>query len=223
MRKLAGVVMLLIAVSGCAINNTAKPEKVETQDGIYYGWKDQAMLPAKTAYFALLEKAGNSWDVKLISKQPIQGRDNDKQEILFVDKQYRYIQPWFQSFPQHGHDGSWECSLYYKNKDYSPCNSQLTSVDAGASLGKNIAAAILTFGLAAGSHQYIDRSKVAEAVKQSDLINKIKSKFPANAEEKDVSVVPAQETITYEKVKEKPVNNGGLNGKSRRNFPTSFR
>lgn len=72
--------------------------------------------------------------------------------------------------------GSWECGYIMKDhqNQYTPCSSRLTKTDVARSIGKNIFAAALTLGVASGTHQVVDKDKIAEIIKQTDLFEQIK-------------------------------------------------
>ncbi|PHS18835.1 MAG: hypothetical protein COA86_06575 [Kangiella sp.] len=56
-------------------------------------------------------------------------------------------------------------------KKYTPCNSVLTTVNWGRSVGKNIFAALTTVGLASGFHVAIDKEKIAVLAKSLELFD----------------------------------------------------
>src|SRR6266581_120848 len=93
----AGLAALLLVafLSGCA-SHTASLYKINGEE-VFLGWNNQNKLPPD-AYYVLLEgdKEGVNWAVKEIYDHPIAGRSNELQEVLFVDKQFKYIQPYFE-------------------------------------------------------------------------------------------------------------------------------
>lgn len=137
---------------------------------------DSAYVNLGGYYYGIIEKDGDSWSVKKISVTPINGRLNENQEVIRVSNDYSNITPYFETnkktyqFGQHK-----ECYLV-KPKTYELCSSNLTSINIGMSIGKNILAAAITFGLASGSHKYLNQDLVNEAVNKSGLLNAIELK-----------------------------------------------
>lgn len=127
-------------------------------------------------YFALIEKADKGWVIIDLRDTIMSKRQNEKQEILRVSQSYSEVVPFYETTKFHRLGDTYECSYMLTPEQYSPCNSQLTSVSVGKSLGKNVVAAALTFGLAAGSHKYIDENLIDEAIVQTDLFNAIETK-----------------------------------------------
>jgi hypothetical protein len=205
------MVALLVGLSGCA-SHRPSAYSVNGQETLV-GWTNQAKLPAN-AYYVLLEGSPDeaSWTVREVYNRPISGRSNNNQEILFVDKEFRYVQPYFEinestvvkvgesstmnlvgrtnsngqvmvtgadvyTSSSYLDRGSWECGAFFQsNRDkYTPCTTRLTKTDVGRSIGKNIFAVLLTLGTMSGTHQVVDKDKIADIVTKTDLFAKIKA------------------------------------------------
>lgn len=87
--------LLVVALTGCA-SHRPSTYSVNGQETLI-GWTNQAKLPAN-AYYVLIEGDADesTWAIKEIYNYPIHGRSNANQEILFVDKGFRYVQPYFE-------------------------------------------------------------------------------------------------------------------------------
>lgn len=91
-----GILVVLVAIlSGCS-SHTASLYKIDGNE-TFIGWNNQNKLPSNS-YYVLLEgdAEGMNWKVKEIYDHPIKGRSNELQEILFVDKNFAYVQPYFE-------------------------------------------------------------------------------------------------------------------------------
>lgn len=207
-------VMMVIGLTGCA-SHRASTYNISGKK-TFIGWNDQRKLP-EDAYYILLEgdTEGKNWKINEIYNHPISGRSNELQEVLFVDKKFRYTQPYFQinesTVVEYGEGfnstkvtpvgrtnrngdivvtgmnfektssyldrGSWECGTFFQdNRDkYTSCSSRLTKTELGRSIGKNIFAVVLTLGLMSGTHQVVDKDKIAEILIQTDLFERIKA------------------------------------------------
>jgi hypothetical protein len=207
--RLAAVLMIAL-LTGCASHKAS--QYIINGEEVFLGWNNQKNLPSN-AFYVLLEgdKEGVNWTIKEIYDHPIKGRSNELQEVLFVDKEFRYIQPYYEyaastvvsygeetqgtlvgrtnsngqimvtgmdvkTKKQYMDRGSWECGYIMKDhkNQYTPCSSRLTKTDVARSIGKNIFATALTLGLASGTHQVVDKDKMAEIIKQTDLFEQIK-------------------------------------------------
>jgi len=124
---------------------------------------------------ALLEKNDGIWRVKDVS-QTQQKRISDSQEILCVNLQTKGVPTISIGFEELGtitQAGYFECTLLLKKSGYTPCNSSLTKTTAFGTVGKNVAAAVLTLGLAAGTNKVFDFDEIKKSIDESDLITKI--------------------------------------------------
>lgn len=124
---------------------------------------------------ALLEKNDGIWRVNDVS-QAQQKRISDTQEILCVNLQTKgapAISIGFEELGTITKAGYFECTLLLKKSGYTPCNSSLTKTSAFGTVGKNVAAAVLTLGLAAGTNKVFDSDEIKKAIDESDLITKI--------------------------------------------------
>lgn len=181
MRKIGFLysVMLLICVIGCS-STAPKQVSVEGLGSISIGYKSSV----SSGYFVLIENQNDKWIIKNISNTPIKGRETSQQEILYLNESLTYVQPYFEKVRQY--NGIWfECSLFEDKSSYTPCESQLTTADIGASLGKNIFAVITTAGLAAGTNKVIDREKIALIIKETSLLAKVREYQQAKDEDKN--------------------------------------
>jgi hypothetical protein len=207
----AGLLVILLAIlSGCSSHRAS----LYTINGneTFIGWNDQDKLP-RDSYYVLIEcdADGANWTVKEIYNHPISGRSNENQEVLFVDKDFAYVQPYFEinesTVVQYAEStdvnwvgransngqpmvtgmdvhtkanyldrGSWECGFIIQpNKDkYTSCTTRLTKTDFTRSVGKNIVAIAVTLGLMTGTHQVVDKEKIAGIITQTNLFEKIK-------------------------------------------------
>jgi hypothetical protein len=177
MRNLFFLVMLFFSLSllGCA-SSTPKQVSVKTEGefehNITIGYKVERTLP--DGYYLLIEDLGSQWIIKKISEKPIVGRQNTQQEVLYINKGLTYLQPYFEKV-KYFNGYTFECSpLLDDKKSYTPCNSNLMTVNVGMSIGKNIFSAVTTLGVASGSHKAIDREKIADIVQKTNMITKIR-------------------------------------------------
>ena len=177
-----------ILLSGCTQSsnqqNVTVPQATSEQPSI----NDIAKKPEKPIskssyksqsgyYYALIEKNDRGWTIVEIRDTAMDKRQNENQEILRVNQSYAEVIPYYKTTNFHRLGDTYECSYMLKPTvdQYSPCSSQLTSASVAKSIGKNIIAAAVTFGLASGSHRYIDENLINEAVVQTDLFNAIEN------------------------------------------------
>ncbi|NPB08637.1 MAG: hypothetical protein GXN96_06890 [Aquificae bacterium] len=163
----------LIFILNCATSQVYREVQKDTIE-IGYEYRD---LKSLSGYFVLIEQKDGKWNIKEISETPLK-RQNTSQEVLFIDKTFKYVQPAFEWAPSYK-GGTFECNLLnkfdsYYSKYYNPCNSSLTKVEVGKSLGKNVLALLLTYGLASGSHRSLDIEKILKIIEETDLINQVK-------------------------------------------------
>ena len=92
------VVMVVAFLAGCSSHRTSM-YNINGEE-VFLGWNDQHKLPAD-AFYVLIEgnKEDTAWTVKEIYNHPIKGRSNELQEVLFVDRAFRYVQPYFEIAP----------------------------------------------------------------------------------------------------------------------------
>ncbi len=161
-------------LTGCA---STGPKKVNiSKQNIVIGWKNQKTLGP--GYYVLIEEISKeNWEIKKVSKKPIIGRKNKKQEVLFVNKDLNYVQPFFEK-PLFYNPSlkTFQCTplLEIGEKSYTPCNSRLTTANAGASLARNAVALITTLGLGSGVDRGIDIEKISKIIEQTNLLEKIR-------------------------------------------------
>jgi len=126
-------------------------------------------------HYVLIENNDNKWNVKKVSNKAIIGRSKETQEVLYVNLLERYIQPIFEKINFYN-GKTFECTpLLDKKEYYTPCTSNLMSIDAGRSLAKNVMASLTTLGLAAGTHKRLDNKKLLQIVSNSNIFGEINS------------------------------------------------
>jgi len=156
-------------------------------------------------FFLVEQLSDGNWIAKKSSREPILGRSSKSEEIIFVDQHANYAQPYFEkvSYYTKGiQKASFECSPIIDDKEsYTPCNSLLTSNNVGASIGKNIIAAITTLGLAAGTHKYVDPEKVRKVLLQKSVFEEIKKAYEEDTQEarKKLEVIEAKKQMDEDK------------------------
>jgi|GEM_PF-6899227 len=155
-----------------------KPVEIESNSNgaetIDFGYKES--LPE--GYYVVIENNNGSWRVIDISRTRIFQRPNLNSEILFFNLNLKYAQPVFEKV-KHFNGSTFECTPLTDDKlAYTPCQSELTSTNLGMSVGKNVFAAALSFGLASGYHTEIDREKIADAIQSSNVIPLLRKKKP---------------------------------------------
>jgi len=141
--------------------------------------------PVGKGYYALLDNQSGHWRVVGdLSTQPLT-RHSDSQEVLFINHGLRSIAPVFDKrLNTHGA----HCTPYTDNdRWYWLCTSQFSTVDTAETIGRNIVSCALTLCLAAGSRVELDLDKVSEAVIQSGLIQRAKTKISNEENGKNLS------------------------------------
>lgn len=180
MRKIIKATVLSIllteSLSGCVTNpSTYIDQAIQSQAPQLI----IASKPVGTGYYALLEKTGGRWQVISIDSRSIYSRDNDQQEILFVHHGLRNIAPGFDPRMYTTGEGA-ECTPLAQMRErnrYWLCNSYFSSIRIGMSVGRNIVSCALTFCLAAGTKEELDRDRIQHVVIESDLINLVKKQI----------------------------------------------
>lgn len=94
-RRVLITALMFIGLTGCS-SHRASLYKINDNE-TFIGWNDQSKLP-RNSYYILIEgdSEGANWTVKEIYDHPIKGRSNVNQEVLFVDKNFSYVQPYFE-------------------------------------------------------------------------------------------------------------------------------
>ena len=189
MQKLTSIILLstfLTAVlSGCVSNpSTYINPAIQAQAPQLI----IASKPVGDGYYALLEKINGRWTVVSIQDTPIFSRDNDDQEILFVNHSLRSIAPSFDPRMITNGEGADCVPMAQLNNRfrYWLCNSYFSTIRIGMTVGGNIVSCALTFCLAAGLKEEFDRGKVQEVVMESDLINLVKKRIANEQHDRDV-------------------------------------
>lgn len=165
-------VILSISMVGCATFHSPKTEKYTEIDGVWYGYISPSKLGE--GYYVIVSRDGVIKRIALSSYENVE----DGYEQIFVDKEFKYVQPVFLRFPPSVLKGAppWECQTIkaFNPKGYTPCSSSLTKSVTADSIGKNVVAAITTFGLMSGTTRVVDPEKVHNLVVKSNMFATIK-------------------------------------------------
>lgn len=168
-------ILLIGILSGCVSNPSAHidPEiRAQAPQLII------ASQPVGDGYYALIEKINGRWKVVSIQDTPFYVRDNDEQEILFVNRGLRSIAPSFDPRMRTGEGATCTPMAFMRERNlYWLCKSYFSSIRVGMTVGGNIVSCALTFCLAAGTKEELDRDKIQEVVIESDLINIAKKRI----------------------------------------------
>jgi hypothetical protein len=183
MRKLTGIQILSLligALSGCASTHpTLIDPAIQTQE-------PQLVIvsePVGKGYYAVVEEIGGRWQVISLQKEVITRRNNDQQEILYVNRGLRSIAPSFD--PRVNTGESTECTPYLQDdRIYGLCNSYFSTTDIGTSIGRNIVSCALTLCLAAGTREVLDHEKIQRVVIESGLIGIVEKTITEEARNK---------------------------------------
>lgn len=170
-------IFLLGVLSGCVTNQSTQIDPaIQSQ-------APQPIIanrPVGKGYYALIEKINGHWKVVSIDSTPISNRDNNDQEVLFINRSLRSIAPSFDSGMYTG--DRTECvplAQMRERKRYWLCNSYFSSIEIGMSMGRNIVSCALTLCLGAGIWEELDRGKIQQVVIESDLLNIVKKRIAA--------------------------------------------
>lgn len=169
---------LFAAVLTACSSPMPKPVEIESNTGsietIDIGYKETLY----EGYYVVIENDSGEWRVTDMSRTPISKRPNQSSEILFFSLDLRYAQLAFEEV-KYFNGSTFECTPLSDDKSaYTPCQSDLTSTNLGMSVGKNVFAAVLSFGLASGYHVEIDRGKIAGAIQSSNVIQLLQRNKP---------------------------------------------
>jgi len=171
-KVIAGIVVVAIGFNGCS-NSTTQISTIKLQNGrlqkIEIGYRNNRHYDG---YYATIEKDLDSWKLKQISEKYL-SRNKSNQEILYTNQNIDFIQPSFDNV-RYYRGGTFECGAFADNKGYTPCNSNLMKINIGKSVAKNMIAAVLTLGLASGTHKSVDKNKITKIIKETDLIDYIR-------------------------------------------------
>ena len=163
MKKLCYFLFLVsLMLTGCA---STGPKKVNiSNQNIVIGWKNQKTLG--TGYYVLIEEISKeNWVIKKVTRKPIIGRKNKKQEVLFVNKDLNYVQPFFEKpLLYNPNFKTFRCTPWLEigEKSYTPYNSRLTT----------FAVVPTTFRLRAGRE--IDTKKISKIIEEANLLEKVR-------------------------------------------------
>jgi hypothetical protein len=173
MKKSAGIYVLPLMISilsGCASNSVALIDPVIQQQAPRLVIVSQ---PVGKGYYAVLEKTNGHWQVISVSTKQVTRRNNEHQEILFVNRGLRSIAPSFD--PRVNTGEATECTPYIQDdRLYGLCNSYFSTSDIGTSIVRNVASCVFTLCLAAGTREMLDYGKIQQVVLESNLINIVK-------------------------------------------------
>ena len=145
-----------------------------------------ANKPVGHGYYALLEKIDGRWKVVSIQDTPVFRRDNDDQEILFVNHALRSIAPSFdpRMYVGEGANCTPMAQLSTRHR-YWLCKSYFSSIRLAATVGHNIVSCALTFCLAAGAKEELDRDKIQHVAIESGLIPNVKKRIEKDKKNAD--------------------------------------
>lgn len=148
--------------------------RIESGIGTYDTKRDgkKKEISSGGIFVLIEEKADNVWAINKISKNPIT-RENLQQEILYVkdiNSRFTSIETYYEDHEIAFFKGRdlgipdkyfFDCTAKNQNKpSYNPCNSRLTSTHT---MG------LIHYG--PGAFRLIDRDKIAEIIKQIDMVN----------------------------------------------------
>lgn len=196
-----GLPLALLILTGCA---TATPEKMTihaqglTSTRITVGLKETAKL--KNGYFVLLNNQAGHWMPLVLSQQSSDIKwAKEGQEILFVSKDFSYVQPAYEKLPARNTTSNlFDCSyLHGDDHSYSPCTSKLTEADSTIAIGKALLA-LPSLGTSLGSARRLDKEKVIEVVEETNLFTFIKEETTRLAK---IQALKAKENAKYWKLK----------------------
>ena len=141
------------------------------------GWSNTLHMPP--GYYALVEKQNDTWHLIAFQDEPIAGRQNEHQEVLYLNQDLNTLEPYFQEVAKHVNQGTVGCSaLDPKSTTYTACNSALMRVKVGATVARNAVVGVLTLGLGAGSEKSVDQDLVLKIAKDTDLLAVATAKRP---------------------------------------------
>jgi hypothetical protein len=166
--------LVTILLAGCAAPQATKSAatNVNKQSQVANTYKKVDQLGA--GYFVLVEKLPENWKVVLVSRSVVR-RQNSNQEILFISRDTKFVQPFFTEIPLINHAG-FHCSAFSDEANkYSPCGASIfSSVAAGSTVLRNLVSVPLTFGIASGTVREVNYQAVAKVVEQTNLIDSVK-------------------------------------------------
>lgn len=111
-------------------------------------------------YYIVVQKTSEKhWEIIVIDDKPTK-RENDKQEVLYLDLRSRIVQPFFEEYKYDRLRGDFDC-LKYHIKAYSPCTSQLTRSSAGVN-------SMLSSSLS----RTLNKDEIEEIVVKTNLVDK---------------------------------------------------
>lgn len=173
MIRVLAVLLSFSTLVGCASSAPKGVTSLADGTSITVGYKEA--MPAEPGYFVVVERVDDQqWVVKRISERPINGRDNDNQEVLYVNKGRDFVQPFFERTIEttEGFNGNtFQCALLLIDKArYGPCTSDLTRASVADSVGGNVVSALATLGLASGYHVVVDHNRLLSVIESSNIL-----------------------------------------------------
>jgi len=130
-------------------------------------------------YSAVVENINNRWTIKKISSSQLR-RTNDSQEVIYVAKNFDYVQPWFEEIPSGDNGVLFSlCFATEKHEKYSPCGkTELTSTAVGRTALIQIVNLPSSIGLATimgANVKFVDRNIVEKILRETYLITAAKA------------------------------------------------
>lgn len=167
------ITALACALSGCITNpSTYIDPMIQSQAPQMI----IASKPVGTGFYVLLEKKNQHWKVISIKDTRFFSRDNDEQEILFVNRGLRSIAPSFDPRIESGENADCTPMAQLRERNlYGLCKSYFSSIRIGMTVGGNIVSCAVSLCLAAGLKMELNRNKIQEVVIDADLINLVKN------------------------------------------------
>lgn len=170
---------LLLLLAGCSSRNAGTPTGAVGADAKALAGADFQVDYHKgcrsDGLFARVLRDGDRWTIDEVALKPL-SRGPEAAEVLCVRRDFKLVEPAFTAGHHWKENVGWfECSPIVNDlSGYGGCNSQLTSVDVVGSVGKNIFAAALSFGLASGTNRNIDETLIRRIVAETDLFARLR-------------------------------------------------
>jgi hypothetical protein len=171
-----GIVLSVSLLAGCAGNAPVKVNGVDGTAPMSVGYR----IPKERGqgFYALLEPVADGWKVVRFGTETPQ-RTDESQEVLFVTRDGRWVQPAYDYSEKHPYFGCMALSKRAQSSDrnvsaYGPCGgSRFASVNLAATAGRTALAIPLTWGLAVGTNREVDVTAVNAALKATGLLEQV--------------------------------------------------
>ncbi|WP_161957944.1 hypothetical protein [Azospirillum palustre] len=167
--RLSLLVAAVLVTSGCA---STAPKAVQTATGEKVSIGYNGAIHQGNGWFVQVTEQDGKWKIVEVTAKP-ERRWKEENEILWVRRDRKSIEPAFET--NMGYKPSVneiECSpLLDKHTQYDACNSRLTKVNVGRSIGKNVLAAAMTLGMASGTNRGIDHDLIHQIMKDTALLD----------------------------------------------------